>query len=1003
MRFLHKKITKCDNAGVTKNVSIMWKEYAQSIGKGVQSLTQQEKIQAEVNGILNETRFQTGDAAKIAGSYSGQVSQLSYQFTELKVAIGNAVTPLIQSVLPTVNTIVAGLTNAANAAAQFISAFLGVEIKQTGTAKAAQEAARGEAELAKQTEAAAEAAGNAVAGFDELNIVSKDTGEAAASAPISGGGAVSAPGALSQSTEVVASPEIERAAKKLKKFFDDLRKTLSKFAPLLKGIATGFLAAFGFKWISGAITKVKGLSVFSSIADAVRNGLLAMNTNFEATGKLLPSIGAGFKNFRDSLSTTAKFMIGAGGTVATFIATKDAMKQVELGTMDASTAIANIGPVAAIAAGAAYVALGPAGPLMVAAGLAAGALVGVQEAQEQMQEQIMNEAFYETAGVSLDTLTGHYEDLFDEMSTINDKTIEYGETVDKNKEKVTLICQELGAYEQILESGGKLTEEQKEVMAQKYKELYNAAQENLDANFATLITAYTKHLEAAAEASGQNVGSMIGDLNKLKGDLDEGLSKMETRQTELYEKYLAGTLTEKEVEEYERLTESIARISSGATTANAELTEQMRELATLNLEDKDAVNAALQRLSDTYNKLITANAEARSAAVQSLEDIRVTAEEQMRLGYMSEEEYAAALNVYGRWSSSITRSYAANERDIKDAMASSLGAFQTTYNEQWQKAKDSFEPTDMEDFIAKHLALEPYEDYIDRLATQNADAMFGPIQDAIDSAAAQLNIKPNEEAGKELLNSLTNSGVNAIDGFIGGVESKQDDASKATAGVAKSASDSFAEGQEEHSPAKLYIEHGENAIQGFIDGVEGKAGDLNATLQETAQNASLEFERGIQTERTVNAFTGMFNAILSKTELFGERFRAAINDITSSLQYSVNTASLGADGKISITKLPPIKIPKLATGAVIPPNAQFLAVLGDQRSGRNLEAPEGLIRQIVREEAGYNDDVAYKLDELIAAVEANGVGDIKLVADGRELARAVRRGETSLGYPVVTR
>ncbi len=45
-------------------------------------------------------------------------------------------------------------------------------------------------------------------------------------------------------------------------------------------------------------------------------------------------------------------------------------------------------------------------------------------------------------------------------------------------------------------------------------------------------------------------------------------------------------------------------------------------------------------------------------------------------------------------------------------------------------------------------------------------------------------------------------------------------------------------------------------------------------------------------------------------------------------------------------------IPALATGAVIPPNGEFLAVLGDQKNGRNLEAPEGLIRQIVREEGG---------------------------------------------------
>lgn len=45
-------------------------------------------------------------------------------------------------------------------------------------------------------------------------------------------------------------------------------------------------------------------------------------------------------------------------------------------------------------------------------------------------------------------------------------------------------------------------------------------------------------------------------------------------------------------------------------------------------------------------------------------------------------------------------------------------------------------------------------------------------------------------------------------------------------------------------------------------------------------------------------------------------------------------------------------IPHLARGAVIPPNREFLAVLGDQKSGTNVEAPEGLIRQIIREEMG---------------------------------------------------
>ena len=46
------------------------------------------------------------------------------------------------------------------------------------------------------------------------------------------------------------------------------------------------------------------------------------------------------------------------------------------------------------------------------------------------------------------------------------------------------------------------------------------------------------------------------------------------------------------------------------------------------------------------------------------------------------------------------------------------------------------------------------------------------------------------------------------------------------------------------------------------------------------------------------------------------------------------------------------QIPYLATGAVIPPNAPFMAMLGDQRHGNNIETPEALLRKIVREESG---------------------------------------------------
>lgn len=54
-------------------------------------------------------------------------------------------------------------------------------------------------------------------------------------------------------------------------------------------------------------------------------------------------------------------------------------------------------------------------------------------------------------------------------------------------------------------------------------------------------------------------------------------------------------------------------------------------------------------------------------------------------------------------------------------------------------------------------------------------------------------------------------------------------------------------------------------------------------------------------------------------------------------------------------------VPYLAEGAVIPPNAPFTAVLGDQRNGYNLEGPEDMFRGIVREE---NSEVAATMESV---------------------------------------
>jgi hypothetical protein len=82
-----------DNAGVTKNVSVIWKEYAEQIGVSVQQLTQAQKVQAEVNGILRETAAQAGAAELALQGLEGQMAAAGKAAAEFQVGLGEALAP----------------------------------------------------------------------------------------------------------------------------------------------------------------------------------------------------------------------------------------------------------------------------------------------------------------------------------------------------------------------------------------------------------------------------------------------------------------------------------------------------------------------------------------------------------------------------------------------------------------------------------------------------------------------------------------------------------------------------------------------------------------------------------------------------------------------------------------------------------------------------------------------------------------------------------------------
>lgn len=108
----------------------------------------------------------------------------------------------------------------------------------------------------------------------------------------------------------------------------------------------------------------------------------------------------------------------------------------------------------------------------------------------------------------------------------------------------------------------------------------------------------------------------------------------------------------------------------------------------------------------------------------------------------------------------------------------------------------------------------------------------------------------------------------------------------------------------------------------------------------------------------VNKIKGCVNSIIGAINGLIRGVVSGMNSVVralNKLSFDVPDWVPGIGGKtfgFNLKTVTAPQIPYLATGAVIPPNAPFLAMLGDQKHGTNIEAPLDTIKQAVAEVIG---------------------------------------------------
>lgn len=171
----------------------------QGINKSIQAMTQAEKVELQYAYVMQQTALSAGDFARTSDSWANQTRILSEQFKELLSVLGSGLIVVFTPVVKFLNTVLSILIAIAKQIGSVLSKLFGISLPTADSGQFAQDlssAAGGADELAdgmdaagSAAEKAGKAASKALAPFDKLNVLSKESGGGGGSGSGGGGAA----------------------------------------------------------------------------------------------------------------------------------------------------------------------------------------------------------------------------------------------------------------------------------------------------------------------------------------------------------------------------------------------------------------------------------------------------------------------------------------------------------------------------------------------------------------------------------------------------------------------------------------------------------------------------------------------------------------------------------------------------------------------------------------------------------------------------------------------
>ena len=280
------------------------KQFAQEQGirKSYAAMTQSEKVMLRYQYVMNQLSYIGDDFIDTQDSWANQTRILSEQWKELLTILGSGLITVLTPVVKGLNMIVSALINVGNTISNILSSVFGIQMQQmSATAAAAENVAGGYADAADSmgdyadaTKKATKAAKGALAPFDDLSVLQKDTSSGSGSG--SGGSSGMQIQPVDPSSQTSAIDQIQN---KYKKFFDYINKLKDNFVK-------GFQSSWNKLDISSQFENIR------KSAESIKNSLADIFTD----RFVLASVDNFVQTVATSLGSMAASVTSIGATIA---------------------------------------------------------------------------------------------------------------------------------------------------------------------------------------------------------------------------------------------------------------------------------------------------------------------------------------------------------------------------------------------------------------------------------------------------------------------------------------------------------------------------------------------------------------------------------------------------------------------------------------------------------------------------------------------------------------